>query len=245
MEDRQDVARNIEIVRGDRFTVIRNLNYPDQQRINELSDIVGEGIPETWVPINMRTRLPVDASEHTDILVDDLTKPKFLAKRKRRATIDQVKKMLAHPDPVVRRLERPLQSLMSEFNIVPKVARILQQEKAQEIIIPYGFINIELIQPLLGLIEKATGEKTIFYDFIDAETLHSTLKTEKNAIQKLPRGEMNNLTNGIADLFRDSGIIPGDISPFQFMTAQNEEGNDVLYLIDIEGYIDTSQRISS
>lgn len=247
-------SRDVEVAHYDNHDAIINLQYPNQDRIRALLAVVKDGIPKNWKPI-YRLNFFGEKLTPADLFVDDDTKPSFFAKIKRRGStaswfsesLRGIQNKRAEDDKRGKLTSRTIYasaSLLNEFKIAREVKRALQSEEALTIAKNYGFARVELVEPLLGLINRITGVKTVFYEFINADTIsRSRGASGVNKLKELQKSHQDiTLLRRLEDMFKKNGIFPGDLKLPQLMVAKNVDSETfTLYLIDIEQYFHDPQ----
>lgn len=242
---------NVEILHYPNYDVVLNKDYPNQDIVQQLLTHVQSGIPQDWTVYDEHFRTDPDATKN--ILVDNEDKPRFLAKIRKQASPQRLKRALDKLVPsdehsiFTKKVEYAFNSVLNEFSLIRNVKEILASNEAQNIAIRIGFGNIRLIEPILALIERSSGRKIVFYEFIDTDTVFWP-RTESNRIRRLFLDtKLDLFEKDLSDLFKRNGIYPHDLGPHQLMTPKQSGSIDnTLYLIDIEGYFrDPKNRFKS
>lgn len=114
-------------------------------------------------------------------------------------------------------------SLTNELTLVPKVKQILQTPEAQRFAKDYGYEGIKLVEPLLGLIERSTGNKFMVFPFVAGK------EWEKSSPARFDIDE--NLVKKLRAIFEAHGISPIDLAGKQILID-----GKTMYLLDTEIY---------
>jgi hypothetical protein len=242
-------TKTVEVLHFGGYDVVLNTSHPDKERVRELLKTVKNGIPPTWRPYVVgeddEEKMEQGRGSEINTLVDNEVNPRFFAKRRANINFYGIGKRASSntigEEEIVSRLHRRkgnvYNSIVSEFALTPKIISILGSKRVVDIVSNYGFSSIRYVAPILGLIQRSTGEKTVIYDYVDADdwfTSHDT-KIRENKIVKLgDKGE--GLCDELVVLFKNHGIFPGDFGDHQLMSSRDPDGSYFLYLIDSEGY---------
>jgi hypothetical protein len=244
------VTKKIDIVHGEMYDVLVNLRHPDVNKVRSLSALVINGIPQSWqvLPQALGEKFN-DEPPPPNVFVDDLNHPTFLAKVRKYAIPDRVRiaKMDAGKElsSLGTRTAYAFDSLLNEFALAPQVTETLKIHRAKEIAEKFGFVGIQFIEPLVGLIERSNGRKIMFYDYVDGDTTdYSSSDASLNRLKQLARKDQGDpLIRELVNLFKQNGIFPTDIGTQQLISSPlNESDESMLYLIDIEGFIRDAKR---
>lgn len=251
MEDQEEIitkpTRGIEVLHRENYDALINLHYPDQEMIRSLLSVVGDGVPKSWKVLTGHHLSEGENSGSVDesILVDNDVNPQFLAKIRisgnASSWLKQAREVESKQGEIGRLVKRETYStasLMNEFSVAQTVKDSLSSKEAQVIAANYGFSRIQLVEPLLGLIERMTGRKIMFYSFIDADTTEIVRDPFAQAkIRELENDKDGLLLQELETLFKRNSVFPSDLGYHQFMVAKDPKLREyILYLIDIEGY---------
>jgi hypothetical protein len=210
--------RTIEIRHGPRFDVILNLTAENQLQVRDLAGFVGNGIPSSW-PTWYSDLRHVDRSED----------PQFFAKTRLYSGSDSSKNLLdGNPkrSTIGRKVVNALNSIVSEISLSPRIVEILKRDEVSHIAKMNGFDRIEFVEPLVGLIDRESGIKTLVYRFVSGRW--PSVDSEYKALI--------NITEALRPLFKANGVLPVDLGAEQLLIGSGEN-NKVVYLLDSERYV--------
>lgn len=237
-----------------RYDIITSTQIDTAKRVAGLIEIVKEGIPENWV--NCVGWSSKSRSWHTlpDIMLDSSRSPRYVGKRRAHVSTEDIALARATPDEkwseagfnYDRTAINSFNSILSEFDLAPIITSILELPEAKEVVKKYDFDDIAYEGPLVGIIDRQTHTKELFYDYIPGEPLpfYTMSTVEKNELTDekalgdnylLKIAEYDRMAQDVAKLFASHGIHANDLSARQFI-VQEEDGRKKLRLIDTEGY---------
>jgi len=172
---------------------------------------------------------------HKDLLVDDEIHPHYLAKGKDMPIIVSTLRSIREGTPVETR-DSPkdrvtaISAISSELSLSPKIKKIISSDEVQQIFKPYIHL-IDYVEPLIGIICRATGQKYLIYQYIRGNNFDSfSKKSLEIAVEISKRVEI------LRDVFRKNQIEPYDLLPRQLMMEEKPGGLLVIHLIDTEMY---------
>lgn len=165
---------------------------------------------------------------------DSVNLPKYFAKKKwmdKKSYFDLV--ALQHRDSYSRKEDRRYNSLSNEFRISDTIRSVVGRDDFQQVAGGHGFESLQFIEPLVGFVDRRTGDKVVIYGFVPGAGDFDRLDGEVDS--NIPV----ELVNSLRKKFNDVGIYPTDLRQSQFITRQTRTG-EALCLIDIEGYLKES-----
>lgn len=242
-------TRRPEIIHREKYDVLINTGYANQSIARTLAAEVQDGLPDSWskyVPQYLLDRHPPtsDFIQNLKLYVDNPAAPKFFAKRRVNTSPQRVHRAREQaefrPGDWNRQQQFAFNSLLNEFRMTPLVKTALDSPAAQAIATKYGFTDIKLVEPILGLIERATGIKIMIYDFLSADQPRDKPNPpSKNKLAELSSVNWDIfLIYELGRLFKNNNINPTDIDTTQLMSSKDDGTNNFrLYLYDIEGYV--------
>lgn len=121
-------------------------------------------------------------------------------------------------------------SLLNEFSISKRVEEVVNAADFQDAVRKKGFVSASFVEPLVGYIDRNSGDKFVIYEYIEGiDEL-----TRPNGV----RDELANITvRDLEAFFVKNGIEATDMKRFQFIVSPTISGA-ILFLIDVEGYRD-------
>lgn len=237
---REPRPRTTEVIHSPNFTILVNPLVSNRQDIRQLVEEVKNGIPSSWIALEDPRWIRSVAKKVEPVYgqwQDSAKNPRFFAKSRSMGSPAWVKhaKEIAERQlskfGFSRRESYAFASLVNEINLTPKIKAILASGKAKELAAKYSIEEITFVEPLIGLTNKATGQKIMIYDFIEG---HNFSATNEVSPTDFPLDKRRQFVFDLTDLFQENGINPGDIDREQFMFGKTNPRR--LYLIDIEGY---------
>ncbi|MBI4079020.1 MAG: hypothetical protein HY429_01855 [Candidatus Levybacteria bacterium] len=235
--EREPQPRTTEIIHSPNFTVLINPSVSHRQDVRELVEEVKNGIPSSWLARedpSWRRDIAREVDPDYGQWIDNENRPRFFAKTRTMGMptwVAYAKKMErgdVSDFGFSRRAHYAFASLLNEINLSPKIKAALNHKEVKELAVKYGMEEITFIEPLIGLINKVTGQKIMVYDFIDAQPF-STKTTG------LPYKEASSFVLQLNYILEDkSGTINEELGGAQLMV--DKVNPKKLYLIDIEGY---------
>jgi hypothetical protein len=230
------------IERRDAGAYIQYINTAiDQEKIRTIIEKL-QGYPDSWQykpqntnPTDNDQFNPKPGSEfvRTSVfLYDQLPRANFVAKLKTVVTPSQMKERIANNDwsgNYDERTIRALYSLSNEIILGQRIQKIFKDnaEYLKELAEKIGYGTVQLAEPLVGLMEKETGNKIMIYENI-------------RGLPPLFPDEVSSVRDALRKLFENNGIKPTDLLSRQFMLPSflsiDERKNTPIHLIDIEGY---------
>jgi hypothetical protein len=232
----QPKNRGIEIKHYNNVDVIVNTQIPQDEKLQALVGLFRNGLPEDWVLYS-----PTKEQEYWNLHVDNIDNPIYFAKRRKHTSpfiIQQFKKydLLGSKSKEVALYET--NSLINEMRVAPVVDDVLRSESVTQLVRKYGYTDISLVLPLIGVIERQTGEKVMVYDFVRGSNYWSEdFEKEKMKIKARGQNAEDDLMGELSRLLQQNGINPWDMqSTRQLIESVDELGNSHLHLADIEGF---------
>lgn len=216
-------ARRFELLHGVNFDVMANKTASDKDKVDVLLEQVKTNLANANDPL---AGWVVDG-QHSRLRYDKFTEPKYVAKTKWKdrkdfdSTLNLVK-VWNQDNPYrfgTERQNRVYNSLLNEIDLSAQIRDLVVGDDAQGVAKKYGYLKMNYVEPLIGLIDKKAGKKTVIYEHIE------------NTGARPPR----DLVEDLERLFLRKGIYPRDLNEKQFLISDTPEGM-VLYLIDTEGY---------
>lgn len=235
-------SQHTEIQHMRRFDILTN-NRQTSVDVAELRELVNS------LKDKQKTRPwanPVDSwirsSKHYRIYLDNPS-PKYLAKKKwanrdssnpdsimaKAIRIDRDK---ATPSDLRRKKKNYANdSIMNEMQLSGEVRRLMLTDEVQSYFKEIDIDSVDFIEPLVGIIDNKSGEKTIVYKFSNGEPLELYLKRDTEGFIKWKQ-----IQKKLEEIFVSSGIIPEELGSHQFLVEKDGLGKKHAFLIDIEMY---------
>jgi len=238
----EQVQRPVEIIHYPDRDVIINRDSEYAHLGHQLAELFKDGTPADWEPIgpmqseyeqldndpdNPGVHQPKPGSARGEVDgVQFMVKPKYAGspeeyhRRKSQAPAKE------YPGRSMK-TARLFNSVLHEIAISPQVKAITASDEAQAIARTYGYKGVKYIEPVIAVIDKRTGNKSLVFEYIDgAENLALHMHN--------PNGWLNErLSKQIDDLLKRNGISSNNHDgEQQFMTDKNK----FLYHIDAESY---------
>ena len=217
--EHEATTKKFEIFHEGNYDVIVNVTAADKDGVNALLKQVKNNLTSGKDPLAGW----VTYKRHLRIKFDRETGPRYAAKTKWKDrfdfehTRDTVKD---HPYRFgLERQNRVYNSLLNEMSLSAQIRDLVVGDEAQDVVKKYEYLKIKFIEPLIGLIDKRAGKKTIIYKHVE----DTGARPSPSLVKELER------------FFLSKWIYPRDIDAAQFLVSNSPEGA-VLYLIDIEGY---------
>ena len=249
----KEATRTKEIVHFHNADAILNLDAEDSASARSLAEVLSDGIPESWSSLLRDEKVIAYIGEHEG--------KKYISKIKYSTDSDAIKEVqedLArdkdeYGDQYAREVARAryrATSVTGELSLAPRVKRIVAQDQIQELVKPLGFKTITYVEPVLAIIDKQTGQKSIIYPFIEGtETLLESTGNAEGATEPLDstdklnwwpeekeqdklRDRYADLSEAFKDVFYANGIEPNDLGAHQILVKGDE-----LYLVDAELFV--------
>lgn len=223
-------GRPIEIIHYQNSDVIINNDADKAAYGRRLAELFKDGYPSDWQPIS---------DEDDDMIHGVVDGKDFVVKPKTRSGVDmydqqkQVRTDFAKNERERRAILRSTQllnSVLSEIGLAPEVKRAAASQPAQEMARRWGFNSFSLVEPVIGVIYKPSGYKSLIYEYIDgAKTLDDESAKSKYGIS-FEKSE--GMIASLEQLFESQGIQAADLSERQLLA----DPEDNLFLIDTELY---------
>ncbi len=124
------------------------------------------------------------------------------------------------------KISRSLRNILQEFNLAPKIARVVASPRAQEIVQSFGYSSFIYPLPKLGIIDRKNNRKIKIRSFIPGYPID----TDSVAY------DVDILGDQLIDLFHSAGIEPGDFGFWQMLVSPDKDKPE-LYLLDAEGFV--------
>lgn len=121
-------------------------------------------------------------------------------------------------------------SLLNEFSISKRVEEVVNGADFQDTVRKKGFVSASFVEPLVGFIDRNSGDKFVIYEYIEGV---DELTQPNGASDELA----NNTVRDLEAFFIKNGIEATDMKRFQFIVNPAVSGAR-LFLIDVEGYRD-------
>ena len=221
-EAQQEDSKKVEVIHLDQYDLMVNRSSNP-----ELVEAVVQNLREDT------ERVIGKQSEESDIFV----------KKRRFASPSSVREVVNTPDNEGRnrfggrKTQYAFNSLMNEFGVVQKVKEVMRSDEIKEIAKKYGLVDIRFAEPLIGIIDKKSGDKFMIYPRVK-----DGWSTDGLSLDELDRRLGFNiyslLTGLLADLRQvliQNNINPYDLSGRQFIVSETPEGR-VLHLLDVEAF---------
>lgn len=120
-------------------------------------------------------------------------------------------------------------SLLSEMSLSTKIAKIVSSPEIQNLVKKIGIDSVSVIEPLIGLINRKNGSKTVFYKYSNGERVDKFLEEEQFENWRI-------FMKRLEKAFQDEGIEPYDLDSRQFLVEKDKDNKHTLRLIDTEMY---------
>lgn len=208
----------IETLQRNGIEVAINATYPDQEKVTTLITTLQEhgGIPAEWS--RMEHKFGAKAYYR-----DDVEHPTFFAKVRLLPEESGVRE--DNPDPERGR---------KELKLAPKIREFIASNEVQQLAIDALYTGVSLVEPLASYTDP-DGRQVMIYPWQEG---HQSPETETEEVPE-PESVEGRLTTFLMRLrahFLTLGIYPDDIALDQLILSNEAEGNQHLYLTDIEKY---------
>lgn len=221
-----EAQKQYEILHIGDYDVVLNNTARDQESVRRLAEEIRKNIERGKSPLDGW----VQDSENERLSVDNKDKPTYLAKERwadGAVFIERMEYINRLKDPImrenIRRVYFGYNSIVNEMLLVSKIRSLINSDEAQGIAKRYGCISIKFAEPLVGFIDKKHRKKNVIYSYIEGER------------GVIDYGDLVEMADRLANLFRKNGIEPYDLDRRQFVVTDTSDGK-IVYLIDIEGY---------
>ncbi len=206
------------------------LHYPSVDiLVNNDADLAA------WAPLlteEFKEGLPADWEELSDkkkIFTKMLAEQRFIAKTRTRRNPRDLS-ILHGPSSV-----NAFNSVFNELTLAPLVRRVLEEEPVQTAVKSAGFQKLEFIEPIIAVLDRATGDKIVVYEYAPGEPritkiIRSTTDGTVERGQALERSLT--MVRFLREQLKSAGIQPSDLNDRQLL----DDSSGTLRLIDIEGY---------
>ncbi len=226
---------NIEILHIGSFDVLINNKQESisQNEFDELKLIVTKDLSDN------SGEKPLKGWRQGDdyrIRVDSRVTPRFAIKEKwiRPKSYDfgaserELRATGKESDLEVRKMLYASASVMNEMTLAKDIRSIVSSEEIQTVFMRSGVQAIDYIEPLMGIIDKNTGDKFIIYKFANGDKLVDSFLTDAD------RNKIVRATRRLEVVISDKNIIPHDLQTRQFLIEKDENGGVLLHLVDID-----------
>lgn len=119
-------------------------------------------------------------------------------------------------------------TILNEFRMAPTVRQILSSKKVEELIKETDASGISLIEPILGAVNRETGQKFMVYPYVE---MHTLFKDDQRSEEDK---KMEDFYHKLEITFKKLGIDPNDLAYSHLL--RDDLDPKKLYLLDIEGY---------
>lgn len=216
-------GRAIEIRHHGQFDIMINRQVVKPEKAGELAKLLKNGIPETWVKVR----------PDKEWFTDSVDAPRFFVKGKYHypsAEIRQTRELKATAPQVFEatdRVARSFNSLSNEIFLTRKVNEILASAEVKDLAVLFGFDEIRLVEPLVGVIDRSTSRKFVGYEYVQGSA----------HFEREGYGKLDRLVERLWKVFQEHGIDAREIHSSQLIEGE-EDGKPIAYLTDIEGYLE-------
>jgi len=215
--------KHFEVINLEKVDIVVNNDALSPPEATKLKELFKNGIPDSWQQSPTGSRFHYDSPK----------RPRYFAKTRQgsfpggfnRETIRKRETSIIFE----RRRVYAFNSVVNEISLAPTVKAIVHSEEAQAIAREHGFKKLHFIEPLMAIIEKQTGLKTVIYRYVSGK--NTSLIPDFGRGKRL-RKKVTELTERLRILFRENGISPLDLHEHQFIL--NRKG---AHLCDTEGFI--------
>ncbi len=232
----------VEVSHYPNTDIVINLDSKFAGLAYKLSDLFKDGVPASWEEIGPTQEElddmeedpshPGHQSAKVGFAVGEIDGVKFLFKPKGlsgKDTFYHRKKAALKGGYVPRkealRANQIYNSILNEIGISPKIKKIMSGDVSQEIARRYGHKSLEYIEPIIGIVNRETGNKALIYEYIEGAVNIRTIMNQANFNQ------IQFFENEIDKLLKQNGVENMD-KPAQFIV----DSSGRLYNIDAEGY---------
>lgn len=227
MSEFSEVPRKqIEIQTRPHDILIPNPYVDDHVLVDEARELI-DVFPVGLLEVNPRdeSREP----EESRYYIDSERDPKFFLKVRRFSTNYEFWKSFLTPDISDKASKRAFQasnSLMNEIYMSSLINQAISEDpRVLDIVQRFGFSGIDLVDPIIGQIDKDSHEKLMVYRFAGG------IVPEKTGDRQL----IDSLSRRLELILASRGIVTEDLVGSQFLIEESEEGRR-LHLVDIEDY---------
>jgi hypothetical protein len=225
-ETSSSVDGHLEYRRSGSRTIALNRAHPRQDLVERAAVELAEGPPEAW------EQLPHD-SNRTSFCCDrpdDGGQPEIFVKTKPYATPEDVAARAAAFEPPDQMALAAQADATHELELAPQVRRIVESERAQEIVRAYGLDSIAYIEPLSVTVDVAAKTQSIAYPWQEGVSTHN-LEDMNDNISMGVMEMLHKISAEMRDVFAEHGIVARDLLYRQFIVRENK-----LLLVDAESY---------
>lgn len=123
-----------------------------------------------------------------------------------------------------------LDSIFSEMSIATIMMNIVQTDKVKSIFRAVGVDSIDLVEPLMGVIDRRDGRKYVVYEHQKGVRPNVFFRSDSEGLLKI-KGAINRFASELEGHL----IKPYDIDEWQFL-YEKVSGQTHMQMIDIEMY---------
>lgn len=233
------IIRSYEIEHYGDYDLITNSRLSSAKEVSELAETILLNIRESNDPFNGWVNT---TDEHQRVLFQDRQEsPMFFAKRKwmtREKLVEFLERATLRENNTgineirSKKYDRNYNSVLNELSISHEVTEIVGNIEGQEIAGKYGYSALIYGEPIIGIINRKTGDKFMIYWHLG---VHISLAD--SAIDD----KAHMLVRELRKIFINYKIDPEDMGETQLLITTDKDGHDVLNLIDIEAFTRISE----
>jgi hypothetical protein len=228
--DETSSGRRIEIIHYPSSDVIINNDAGYAAYGRRLAELFKEGVPADWEQFIADDK---DMAHGQVDGVEFFVKPKTWPGIIKYEQQKEARIPFGRTEQERRIILRSIQlnnGVLSEIGLAPAIKRAAASQSAQELANSWGFKSFGLAEPVIGVIYKPSGLKSVVYEYIDGvKTLKDESVKTKYVISLKKRDEM---IAALEQLFERQGIQADDLSEKNLLV----DPQDNLHLIDTELY---------
>ena len=234
--------RPVEIIHFRERDVIINNDSEYAHLGHQLAELFKDGVPEDWQPLGPTQDEydEIDEPDHpalfgpkTGSALGEVAGVRFMVKPKYAGGIKNYNKRKEppeYPDYTHEwsiKMARLFNSVLNEIAIAPQVKSITASHEAQELARKYGYKSVRFIEPIIAIIDKKTGDKSLVYEYIeDAQSMSLNIPTPRYWLD-------NKFVTEFDHLLWRNGIESNDHGGEQQFIFDKKKN---LYHIDAESY---------
>ncbi len=225
----------IEILHFGKFDLLVNRlqSSISEKELEALKNTVAEDLKDSQ---NGNLLISWKQGEDYRVRVDDRASPSFVIKQKwiRPENYDfgkeeELENSSLSSDLEFRKMIYASASIMNEMSLATSIRKIVGSKEVQEIFRNSGVTSIDYIEPLIGIINKETGEKNIIYKYAEGISLKKHLLKNPDLLKR-----MFSTIRRLEVIITDKNIIPHDLQSNQFLAEIDADGRMALHLLDID-----------
>lgn len=221
-----------EVRETETHILLVNTAHPDRAQVEHVAVELANGRPDSWVPADV-------TGTSSAFYTDDAETPSLSLKSLGEAEYQQ--HIRGGAERVNRDPEQFLEDALivpAEVGIAPAVEAVLATDEVQAAANALGFADVAVVQPLIGAIDKQSGEQFMVYPWIHGDEGGTPMPLDR-ALTEAEREQivdLSTLAESMKPLIREAGIASDDFGAMNFVVVTDEDGNRHLRIIDITDF---------